>query len=196
MVFEPGEHKSDSKSASTVLKWEGVRFAPDLNLNTGREGWYVPASICWALSSRRVHTGQQLYPRKGNKSTYSPSFSPDFGCFSLISKDSEPGVSVNITSSHNRSDDGEKSCSSLAKISPSLVDAKNAVVAALQITCLDRGSHCDLAILCPSTLRRGKVTTRLVDDTVFFMRKWLKAPLRIIVITLSLSKWSQGSPLM
>jgi hypothetical protein len=28
------------------------------------------------------------------------------------------------------------------------------------------------------------------------MRKWLKAPLRIIVITLSLSKWSQGSPLM
>lgn len=125
----------------------------------------------YLLGSSKVLTGQQLYPRNGNKSTYSPSFSPDFGCFNLMSTDSEPGVSVNFTSSHSKSDDGEKSCCSLAKISPSLVDAKNAVVAALQITCLDRGSHWDIAILCPRTRRRGKVTTRLVDDTDGFMRK-------------------------
>ena len=94
-------------------------------------------------------------------STYSPSFSPDFGCLILIKKEFP---SVKATSFHVRSEEGEKAFVSEAKISPNLVEAKNEVVAADQTTCLSRGSQSVAAIMSPKVRSRENVITRLVGD--------------------------------
>jgi hypothetical protein len=107
----------------------------------------------------------------------------------------ESGESVKRTSAQVRSEEGEKSFSSLAKISPSLVEPKKAVQEAAQITCFERGSQGEFAILWPSVSKRGKVTTLLVDETVVDNREWCSAPRRSRARILSLSKWSLDMPL-
>lgn len=102
---------------------------------------------------------------------------------------------MNRISDQVRSDAGEKSFSSLAKISPSLVEPKKAVQAAVHMTCLDKTSQGVFAILLPSVNKRGKVTTLLVDVTAGLEREWWKEPFKIRANILSPSKCSQERPL-
>jgi hypothetical protein len=67
-----------------------------------------------------------------------------------------------LTSSHNRSEPGEKDFSADARISPIRTVPKNPVVAAAQITCLSKAGQDVAAILLPSVRRRGKVIALLV----------------------------------
>ena len=125
-------------------------------------------------------------------STYSPSFSPDFGCLIRI-RNELPGVSC--TSAQVKSDEGEKALSSDARISPRRVDPKNATTAAVQITCFDKGSQVELAILWPSESKRGKVMTRLVEDFAV-ERALCVRPLNIRERIASLSRWADERPLI
>jgi hypothetical protein len=97
-------------------------------------------------------------------STYSPSFSPDFGCFILRRKDP---LDVTRTSFHVKSDDREKAWSSEARISPRRVEPKKATVDAAQMTCFERGSQSVLAILSPIVRNKENVTTLRVGEEGF-----------------------------
>jgi hypothetical protein len=74
------------------------------------------------------------------------------------------------------------------------VDPKKAVHEAAQITCLDRVSHEEFAILWPNVSKRGKVTTLLVDETDALRNERCTAPLRRRANVLSFSKWALDMP--
>jgi hypothetical protein len=90
------------------------------------------------------------------------SFSPDLGCFSLISI--EEGEEA-LTSFHVRSDTVECADSDDANISPRRKEPKKDVVAAVQMTCFVSESQFVLAIFDPIAINKGKVTTRRVLRT-------------------------------
>jgi hypothetical protein len=159
MVSFPGTWKSGRRSARVLFMMEQVRFFPVLNRNTGRFSAVFPASICFALKLRRACTGQQSKPGNSKRSTFSPPGKPDFGF--LRWRRREFG-DEHLTSSHNRSEPGEKDFSADARISPIRTVPKNPVVAAAQITCLSRAGQDVAAILLPSVRRRGKVIALLV----------------------------------
>ena len=75
------------------------------------------------------------------------------------------------------------------------MDPKKAVHEAAQITCLDRVSHEEFAILWPNVSKRGKVTTLLVDETDALRNERCTAPLRRRAKVLSLSRWALDIPL-
>lgn len=102
--------------------------------------------------------------------------SPDLGNLSLIRREEELVI---LTSCHVNVVDGSCLVSSGARSSPSLADAKKAVVAAAQITCFDSADQLDLPIRCPIRRSKGNVTTRLVP--VFAGAAWasLMAPFSI-----------------
>ena len=100
---------------------------------------------------------------------------------------------VSSTSPQVRLEDGSKFASSQAKISPIRVEAKKAVVQAVNITCFANGSQLDCAILCPMVLSMGNVTTRLVDEMGFMLARCAD-PLSIRLISGSFARWSWGMP--
>ena len=134
-------------------------FFPPGNRKTGKDSSVIPACNCKLRSDFRARTGQQLYPSKGNRSTNSPFFSPDFGCLILTRR--EVGED-DLISCHVRSETGEKSCTWEANSSPSLNEPKKAVVHKAQRVCFHSWSHFSEAILCPNINKRGKVSTLLV----------------------------------
>ena len=77
-------------------------------------------------------------------SMYSPSFSPDFGCFMRSKNES---LVVSWTSDQVKSEVGENAFSSDAKISPKRVEPKKETTAADHTTYFDSGVHGELAIL-------------------------------------------------
>jgi hypothetical protein len=92
------------------------------------------------------------------------------------------------TSSHRRSEAGEKDFSAYARISPILTVPKNPVVAAAQMTCLSRAGQDVAAILRPRVIRRGRVMTRLVFGWRMKLLSKCSALLRRSLDNLSLSR--------
>ncbi len=181
----PGEQKSGRRSARVLFITEHVRFLPDKKRNTGRDSSELPASICLARRFRRAWTGQQSYPGNSKRSTFSPPRMPDFGFFRWIRSEEEE---EHLTSSHNRSEPGEKDFSAEARISPILTVPKNPVVAAAQMTCLSNAGHEVAAILLPRVMRRGRVITLLVFGCWMKLLSKCSAPLRRSLESLSSSR--------